>query len=168
MYNLAIYTFLPSAVTLRTHRYCFLVYSVLGEGVSYALAMPMSREPVLHFPVALRTQRHGFLSYSVLRELVSYAIHWGTGYYTYQWPCIPGDIFCWFIRSWERLLAMPMPREPVLHLPVALGTRRYCLLVYSVLGEGIRYGLAMPWPCLCLGNRSCTYQWPCVPSDIVS
>ena len=32
-------------VTLRTRQYCFLVYSVLGAGISYALAMPMSGEP---------------------------------------------------------------------------------------------------------------------------
>ena len=38
-------------VDLCTRQYCFLVYSVLGEGISYALAIPISREPVLHFPV---------------------------------------------------------------------------------------------------------------------
>ena len=32
-------------VTQHTHRYCFLSHSVLGEGVRYALAMPMSGEP---------------------------------------------------------------------------------------------------------------------------
>ena len=37
-------------------------------------------------------------------------------------------------------------REPVLHLPVALGTRRYCFLVHSVLGESISYALTMPMP----------------------
>ena len=32
-------------VPLRTCQYCFLVYLILREGVSYALAMPMSGEP---------------------------------------------------------------------------------------------------------------------------
>ena len=41
---------------------------------------------------------------------------------------------------------MPMPREPVLHLPVILHTQRYCLLVHLVLGEGISYTLTMPMP----------------------
>ena len=38
---------------------------------------------------------------------------------------------------------MPMPRELVLHLPVALGTRQYCLLVYSVLGEVVSYAYVL-------------------------
>ena len=58
-------------VTLHTRRYCFLSHLVLGEGISYALAMSMSREPVLHLPVALGTRRYCFLSYSVLEEGVS-------------------------------------------------------------------------------------------------
>ena len=43
--------FLHLPVTLRTRQHCLLVHLVLGEGISYALAMPMSREPVLHLPV---------------------------------------------------------------------------------------------------------------------
>ena len=99
-------------VTLHTRRYCFLGHSVLGEDVSYALAMPMS---------------------------------WGTGYCTYQWPYVHGDIDSWFIPSWERLLARLFTGEPIgnwiLHLPVTLRTRRYFFLVYSVLGEGVSYDM---------------------------
>ena len=79
----------------------------------------------------------------------------GTGSCTHQWPCVPGDIVSWFIRSWERLLAMPCLGDRFLHSPVALYTRRYCILVYSVL-ERL---LAMPsYAQLCpampyLGNR---------------
>ena len=71
-------------VTLRTRRYCFLVYSVLGEGISYALALPMSGEPVLHLPVTLRIRRYWFLVYSFLREVISYGYVLGTGSCTYQ------------------------------------------------------------------------------------
>ena len=61
---------------------------------------------------------------------------WGTGYWTYQSPYVPSNIDSWFIRSWERVLAIG---ELVLHLPVTLRTRRYCFLGHSVLGEGISY-----------------------------
>ena len=39
---------------------------------------------------------------------------------------------------------MPIHREPVLHLPVALRTQRHYFLVHSVLGDGISYALTMP------------------------
>ena len=109
------YRFLHSSVTLCTRRYSILVYSVLKR----LLAMPCLRHRFLHSPVTLCTRRYCILVYSVLGEVISYA---------QLCPGIPGlgdrfqhslmtlrtsDIVSWFVQSWERLLAMLMPVEPV-------------------------------------------------------
>ena len=59
-------------MTLHTLRYCLLAYSVLGEVISYTIAMPLPRDRYLHSPVTLRTCRYCLLSYSLLEEVISY------------------------------------------------------------------------------------------------
>ena len=48
---------------------------------------------------------------------------------------------------------MPMSREPVLHLPVILHTRRHCFLSHSVLGEGVEV------PGLVENSSKCLSWW---------
>ena len=64
-------------MTQRTQRYCILVYSVLGEVISYSQLRPAMLslwDRFLHSPVTLHTRRYYSLVYSLLGEAVSYAL----------------------------------------------------------------------------------------------
>ena len=123
--------FLHSPVALCTRRYCFLVCLVLVELMSYAYAWKAGSCTYQWTCVS-------WILFHELFEIISYAYTFGTGPYTYRWPIVPGDIVSWFIRSWERLLAMPYLGDRFLHSPVALHTRENRIMDYSVLAQALR------------------------------
>ena len=57
-------------------------------------------------------------------------------------PCIPGDTISWFVRCWERLLAIPMPVGPV---PVPTSGPGYPAILFLELFKIVSYA-AMPMP----------------------
>ena len=59
---------------------------------------------------------------------------------------------------WERLLARLFIGEPV---PALTNDFAYPAILVLELGEVVSYGYI-------LGKGYCTYQWPCLPGDIVS
>ena len=146
--------FLHSPVALRTRRYCILVYSVLGEAVSYAL--PGGLVPALTsspaYPSILYPSLFGpgeGISYAQLCPAM---------------PCL-WDRFlhppvtqrtrrcCILVCSvLGEVISYALPGDWFLHSPVTQRTRRYCILVYWLLGAVISYAqLCSAIPCL--GDR---------------